>query len=247
MSLLAARGVSKRFGGLQALSEIDFDIEPGEIVGLIGPNGAGKSTLINAITGVYPPDAGTIHFDGHALVGLAADRIARLGVARTFQIPQPFGSLSCLENVVVGLLFAGKGSSVEAATAEARAILEFVGLGEKAALGPASLTIVDLRKLELARALATGARLLLLDEINTGLTAAEIAEAIRLIERVKQRGTAILMVEHLVRVIMGACERIIVLDFGRKIAEGTPDEIARNPAVIRAYLGGQRGGGDAGR
>jgi len=247
VSLLAVRRVSKRFGGLQALSEIDFDIGPGEIVGLIGPNGAGKSTLINVIAGVYPPEAGTIHFDGHELTGLAPDRITRLGVGRTFQVPQPFGSLSCLENVVVGLLFAGRALSMEAATAGARAVLDFVGLGDKAALSPGSLTIVDLRKLELARAIATGARLLLLDEINTGLTASEITEAIGLIERVRRQGTAIVMVEHLVRIIMSACERIVVLDFGRKIAEGTPDEIGRNPAVISAYLGKQRGGRDAGR
>ncbi len=247
MSLLAVQRVSKRFGGLRALSDVDLDIAPGEIVGLIGPNGAGKSTLINAITGVYQPDAGSILLDGRDLRRLTPDRIAGLGVGRTFQVPQPFGSLSCLDNVAVGLLFGGKAASVEAASGESRAMLDFVGLGAKAELAPQSLTLVDLRRLELARALATGTRLLLLDEINTGLTPSEITEAIRLIEAVRRRGTAILMVEHLVRIIMAVCERIVVLDFGRKIAEGTPAEISSHPEVIRAYLGGHRQGDDAGR
>jgi branched-chain amino acid transport system ATP-binding protein len=245
VSLLEVRRVSKRFGGLQALSGVDCEIAGGEIVGLIGPNGAGKSTLLNTITGVYPTDGGTIRFDGHDLAGLPPDRITRLGIGRTFQIPQPLGSLSCLDNVAVAALFGGRAAGVEAAADEARAILDFVGLSGKAPLPPQSLTIVDLRRLELARALATGARLLLLDEINTGLTASEITEAIRLIRRVRDRGTAILMVEHLVRLIMSVCDRVVVLDFGRKIAEGTPDEVGRNPEVIRAYLGQQRGGADA--
>ncbi len=237
--------MSKHFGGLQALSGVDCEIPAGEIVGLIGPNGAGKSTLLNAIAGVHPPDAGTIRFDGHDLAGLPPDRITRLGIGRTFQVPQPLGSLSCLDNVAVAALFGGRAAGVEAAADEARAILDFVGLAGKALLPPQSLTIVDLRRLELARALATGARLLLLDEINTGLTAPEITEAIRLIQRVRDRGATILMVEHLVRLIMSVCDRVVVLDFGCKIAEGTPDEVGRNPDVIRAYLGPQRGGADA--
>jgi len=237
--------VSKHFGGLQALSGVDFEIPAGEIVGLIGPNGAGKSTLLNAITGVHPPDTGTIRFDGHDLAGLPPDRITRLGIGRTFQVPQPLGSLSCLDNVAVAALFGGRAASVEAAADEAHAILDFVGLAGKALLPPQGLTIVDLRRLELARALATRARLLLLDEINTGLTASEMTEAIRLIQRVRDRGATILMVEHLVRLIMSVCDRVVVLDFGSKIAEGTPDEIGRNPDVIRAYLGQPRGGGDA--
>lgn len=247
MSLLVARGLTKRFGGLVALRDVDFQIAPEEIVGLIGPNGAGKSTLVNAITGVYPPDGGEIQFNGHDLARLGPDRITQLGIARTFQIPQPFPSLSCLDNVLVGLLFGGRPPAPEAATKQARAVLDFVGLGERAGEIPHSLTIVELRRLELARALASGARLLLLDEINAGLTAAEIGEAVRLIQRVRAQGTAILMVEHVMRIIMAVCERIIVLDFGRKIAEGTPEEIARNPDVIRAYLGARREGRDAGR
>ena len=245
MSLLEVRRLSKHFGGLRALSDVDFEIAPGEIVGLIGPNGAGKSTLINAITGVHPPDAGTIRFDGRDLAGLPPDRITRLGIGRTFQIPQPLGSLSCLDNVAVAALFGRRVAGVEAAADEARATLDVVGLAGKALASPQSLTIVELRRLELARALATGARLLLLDEINTGLTPSEIVQAIRLIQRVRDRGATILMVEHLVRLIMSVCDRIVVLDFGRKIAEGAPAEIGRNPEVIRAYLGRQRGGSDA--
>ncbi len=247
MSLLTVRGLTKRFGGLVALRDVEFQIGQGEIVGLIGPNGAGKSTLINTLTGVHPPDGGEIRFNGHDLARLSPDRINRLGIARTFQVPQPFASLSCLENVLVGLRFGGRPPAPEAATHQARAILDFVGLGTRSGEAPHSLTIVELRRLELARALASGARLLLLDEINAGLTAAEIGEAARLIRRVREQGTSIVLVEHVMRIIMAVCERIIVLDFGRKIADGPPDEIARNPEVIRAYLGARRENRDAGR
>lgn len=240
MSLLSVRGVTKRFGGLVALDQVDFEIRPGEVVGLIGQNGAGKSTLINTITGVYKPDAGAIAFAGQDLARLSPDRITKLGIARTFQIPQPFGSLTALDNVAVGLVFGRQAAGVDEARESGRAVLDFVGLGDKAGLSPQSLNIVELRKLELARALASGARLLLLDEINAGLTATQIQEAVALIGRLRERGVAILMVEHLMRIIMAVCERIVVLDFGRKIAEGTPVDIASNPEVISAYLGASR-------
>jgi branched-chain amino acid transport system ATP-binding protein len=243
MSLLAGRGVTKSFGGLAALGGVDFDIREGETVGLIGPNGAGKTTLINAITGVHPPDGGVISFGGHDITHLPPERIARLGVARTFQIPQPFPTLTTLENVMVGVAFGGRGAALDAAQARAREVLGFVGLGDKAALSPQSLSIVELRKLELARALGSGARLLLLDEIHAGLTPGEMGEAIALIERLRARGLAIVMVEHLMRIIMTVCQRIIVLHFGKKIAEGTPAEVARHPAVVRAYLGEGRARG----
>ncbi|MBI2462474.1 MAG: ABC transporter ATP-binding protein [Candidatus Rokubacteria bacterium] len=249
-SLLRGRGITKSFGGLLALDRVDLEVGAGEVVGLIGQNGAGKTTLINAITGVHRPDAGSITFDGQELTRLAPDRIARLGIARTFQIPQPFPTLTILENAMVALVFGPRASGLAEAEARARTILESVGLGGKADLPPDHLNIVELRKLELARALASGARLLLLDEINAGLTAAEIQEAIALIEGLRRQGLAILMVEHVMRVILRVCERIIVLHFGRKIAEGTPREIAGDPAVITAYLGARRaaGGGDrAGR
>lgn len=249
-SLLRGRGITKSFGGLLALDRVDLEVGAGEVVGLIGQNGAGKTTLINAITGVHRPDAGSITFDGQELTRLAPDRIARLGIARTFQIPQPFPTLTTLENAMVALVFGPRASGLAEAEARARTILESVGLGGKADLPPDHLNIVELRKLELARALASGARLLLLDEINAGLTATEIQEAIALIEGLRRQGLAILMVEHVMRVILRVCERIIVLHFGRKIAEGTPREIAGDPAVITAYLGARReaGGGDrAGR
>ena len=241
MSLLRGQGVTKIFGGLVALSDVDFEIREGEIVGLIGQNGAGKTTLINTITGVYKPDRGSITFDSRELTRLSPDRITKLGITRTFQIPQPFPTLSALENVVVGLVFGRKACGLDDAEARARTILEVVGLSGKAGLLPQSLSIAELRKLELARALASGARLLLLDEINAGLTSLEMTEAIGLIEKLRGAGLTILMVEHVMRIIMRVCERIIVLHFGKKIAEGTPREIAGDPEVIKAYLGERRG------
>lgn len=246
MSLLAGRGVTKRFGGLLALAGLDFEVRAGEVVGLIGQNGAGKTTLLNTITGVSRPEAGSISFDGHELTRLAPDRIARLGIARTFQIPQPFPTLTVLENVMVPLAFGPRAFPLAEAEPRARAVLEAVGLGAKADLLPGALTIAELRRLELARALAPGARLLLLDEINAGLTGAEIREAVRLVERLRAEGLTVLMVEHVMRVVMSVSDRIIVLHFGAKIAEGTPAEIAGDAAVIRAYLGERREAGRAG-
>jgi branched-chain amino acid transport system ATP-binding protein len=247
MSLLVGRGITKRFGGLSALAGVDLEIQPGEIVGLIGQNGAGKTTLINIITGVVKPDAGEIRFEGRPLTGLPPHRIARRGVARTFQIPQPFPTLTVLQNVMVGLVFGGRGLGMAAAAAEARTTLEVVGLADRADRRPPDLTVMELRRLELARALAAGARLLLLDEINAGLTSPEIADAIALIERLRASGLTILMVEHVMRIIMRVCQRVIVLHFGAKIADAPPAQIAHHPDVIRAYLGTRRGddGADA--
>ena len=250
MSLLAGRGVTKRFGGLVALDRLDFEVRQGEVVGLIGQNGAGKTTLLNTITGVYRPEEGSITFDGRELTRLGPDRIARLGIARTFQIPQAFPSLTALENVMVPLAFGPPACPLAEAEVRAGAALDAVGLGGKAGVLPRALTIAELRRLELARTLASGARLILLDEINAGLTGAEIREAVDLIERLRGQGMTVLMVEHVMRVIMSVSERIIVLHFGTKIAEGTPAEIARDLGVIRAYLGerrGARGADPAGR
>ena len=246
MSLLRIRGVTKGFGGLAALASVDLDVREGETVGLIGPNGAGKTTLINAITGVHPPDRGSIALDGHELTRLSPPRITRLGIARTFQIPQPFSGLTTLENVMVGVAFGGHAAALGEAARRARELLAFVGLGDKAAASPQSLSIVELRKLELARALGSGARLLLLDEIHAGLTPAEMSQAIALIERLHAQGVAIVMVEHLMRIIMTVCQRVVVLHLGTKIAEGTPAEIARNPDVVRAYLGERHAGARTG-
>lgn len=240
MSLLQGRGITKRFGGLVALADVDFEVHEGEIVGLIGQNGAGKTTLINTIAGAHQPDGGSITFDGHELARLSPDRITRLGVARTFQIPQPFPSLTVLENVTVGLVFGRQACRTDEAEARARPLLEAVGLAGKADLLPQGLTIVQLRRLELARAVASGARLLLLDEINAGLTGSEMQEAVLLVRKLREGGLTILMVEHVMRIVMRVCERIIVLHFGRKLADGTPEEIARNPQVVDAYLGERR-------
>lgn len=240
MTRLCGTGVTKRFGGLVALAGVDFEVGAGEIVGLIGQNGAGKTTLINVIAGVYQPDAGSITLDGQPLTRLGPDRITRLGVARTFQIPQPFPSLTILENVMVGLVFGREACRPGDAAQQARPVLDAVGLAGKADLRPTSLTVVELRKLELARALASGARVLLLDEINAGLTAAEMQEAVALIRTLREGGIGILMVEHVMRIVMQVCERIIVLHFGRKIADGTPAEIAADPDVVAAYLGERR-------
>ncbi len=242
MSLVRCQGVTKSFGGLRALNAVELEIRAGEIVGLIGPNGAGKSTFINAITGVHRPEAGSITFDGHELTRLPPERITRLGVARTFQIPQPFHTLTVLENVMVGAAFGRGGAALRDAEDQAAELLGFVGLAGKAGARADALTIAELRRLELARALGSGARLLLLDEIHAGLNPREQQDAQALLERLRSRGVTIVMVEHLMRIIMAVCERIVVLDFGRKIADGRPEEIAADPEVIRAYLGERRAG-----
>jgi len=247
VTLLRARGVCKSFGGLLALSGVDLDVSEGEVLGLIGPNGAGKTTLINAISGVHRPDRGSILFDGRELTRLAPERIVRLGVARTFQTPRPFPTLSVLENVMVGVAFGRRAAARAAAEAEARALLEFVGLGDRAELEPQRLTIGELRRLELARALGSGARLLLLDEIHAGLTPRELEDAAALLGRLRARGVTVVMVEHVMRIVLTVCDRLVVLDFGRKIAEGAPAAVTADPAVVRAYLGeGRSPAGDPG-
>jgi branched-chain amino acid transport system ATP-binding protein len=237
--LLEVKGLSRYFGGLEALKDVDFNIGEGEILGLIGPNGAGKTTLFNVIGGVYRPDRGTVRFKGENIAGLEPYQICRRGMSRTFQIPKPFRNLSVLDNVTAGVVF-GKQSlkKVGRGKEKAREILQFMGLSGKEGHLPGGLTIADLKRLELARALATSPDLLLLDEVVAGLNPSETADAMQLIEKIKNElGLTIFMIEHVMKAVMSISDRIIVLQYGQKIAEGTPQEIAENSKVVDAYLG----------
>ena len=235
--LLEVQGVGRRFGGLQALTDVSFTLHPGEIAGLIGPNGAGKTTLVNVLTGVNRPDAGTIRFMGHPIARMAAHRIARRGIARTFQVVQPFPKMTVLENVAAGALFAGGASSVKAALARGMECLDYTGLARHAQTPAAQLTLADRKRLELAKGLATNPRLLLLDEVNAGLNPAEIDQGLLLIQRIASDGITILLIEHLMKVVLGACSRILVLHHGALIADGTPRQVVSDPLVAEAYLG----------
>lgn len=238
MPLLAAIGVSKYFGRLAALNGIDVTVEPGEIVGLIGPNGAGKSTLVNVITGMEAPTAGRVEFAGSDITGRRPPAIARLGIARTFQIAQPFRNMSVRQNVAVPVLFrAGAARGVAEALRLADEVLETVGLTAKRDLPARALTTPDLRRLELAKAIALRPRLMLLDEVMAGLTPAETDAEMALLRRVNSQGITLLVIEHVLRVVMGLCRRVVVLHHGSKIAEGSPRQVTSDPAVIAAYLG----------
>ncbi|MDR1710230.1 MAG: ABC transporter ATP-binding protein [Candidatus Accumulibacter sp.] len=233
--LLEVDNLGKRFGGLAANEGISFGLDAGQIVGLIGPNGAGKTTLFNCVAGFFPPSEGSIRFLGEDVTGASAEQMARLGVARTFQIVRSFGSMTVTENVMVGAMLRTK--RVAAARARALEALEFCALKARADDAAASLTVAEQRRLELARALASEPRLLLLDETMAGLTPAEVRDAVRLVKQIQSRGIACLVVEHVMEGIMPIADHMVVLDYGRKIAEGTPLEISRNPAVLAAYLG----------
>ncbi len=238
MPLLLAEEVTKRFGRLVAVDRVDLAIEPGEIVGLIGPNGAGKTTLVNLVTGMESLTGGSLVFEGHALGGLRPAAIARLGIARTFQIAQPFRNMTVRQNVAVPALFrAAPAARVGAALVEADGILDTVGLRPKRDLPARALTTPDLRRLELAKALALRPRLLLLDEVMAGLTSTEVDAAVAMLRRVNTQGIALLVIEHVLRAVMGLCHRVVVLHHGRKIAEGTPEKVTADSAVIEAYLG----------
>jgi len=235
VSLLSVAGLSKRFGGVAANRDVSFDVAPGELVGIIGPNGAGKSTLFDLITGFTPPDSGQVRFDDRLITGLRPDEISRLGVARTFQKLRPFGEMTVLDNVMVGAF--QKTADVDAARDTARRTLESVGLGDRTAAYARSLSTGQRKRLELARALASGPRLLLLDEVTGGVDQATIPGLVRLVRDLHAAGLALVVIEHNMRVIMELSQRIVALQLGEVIASGVPADIVRDRRVIDAYLG----------
>lgn len=232
---LVVRDLSKRFGGLRAVSELSFSVDEGETLALIGPNGAGKTTSFNLITGYYRPDGGSVVAFGREIVGLAPYDICAYGLARTFQVARPFGKMTVLANVMTGAFLRDR--RVEPARRRAEEALEFVGLTAKAQTFARDLTTIDQRRLELARALVTEPRILMLDEVMAGLNPAEIDQAVALVGRLARRGLTIVIVEHVMRAIMAVARRIVVLDHGQKIAEGLPRDVVANQEVVRAYLG----------
>jgi len=245
MPILEGRGVTRYFGGLAAVSNVDFTVDQGEILGLIGPNGAGKTTLFNLISAALPLSSGEIRFKGRKINGLKPHQICRMGVSRTFQETKVFPNMPVLQNVLLGAFF-GTPTHVSGATAasESNQALEFVGLSEMSATPINDLTLVNQKRVEVARALATKPELLLLDELMAGLTSTEVSEAMELVTRIRDTGITIFMVEHVMKAIMGICERIIVLHHGEKITEGIPKEITGNKQVIEIYLGeGAHAGG----
>ena len=235
--ILELEGLSKSFGGVQAVKNVSFSLGQGEIVGLIGPNGAGKTTLINLITGVFPVSGGKIIFQGKDVTGQRPFQAARRGLARTFQIVQPFSAMTVLENVVAGALFAGAAPSRAEAEREAMAHLDFVGLATEAKRPAASLTLPSRKRLELAKSLAMKPKVLLLDEVNAGLNTAEIDKALEIIRRISARGVTIVIVEHLMKVVLSLSQRIVVLHHGELISAGKSDEVVNDPRVVEAYLG----------
>jgi branched-chain amino acid transport system ATP-binding protein len=237
MSLLELSSVTKRFGGLTAVDNVTFNVEQGEIFGLIGPNGAGKSTLLNCLAGATRPNGGTVRLDGHDTTGLPADRMCRLGIGRTFQIPRPFPRMSVLENVTVAATFGDPHAEPGAATKQARRMLEYVDFPRPVDTIAGHLNAVQLKRLDLARALASKPKLLFLDEFASGLTPSELAPVATLLRRVRDDGVTIVMVEHVMRIIMDLCQNLAVLQYGQLIAHGDAATVAQDEKVLEAYLG----------
>jgi len=240
---LQIAGITKKFGGLTALDNVSLDVEPGTILGLIGPNGAGKTTLFNCINGTLPTDSGKIFFDGSEITGKKSYKIAQLGIARSYQIEQPFGRMTTQQNAMVGGFC--KTDSFEQAHEYAAQALRLVGLGHKSEIPARHLNIGERKKLEIAKALSTQPKLLLLDEVMAGLTPTEVAEMVRIIKTVNESGVTIIIIEHIMEAVMALSKRVAVLNFGKKIMEGSPREVGENPAVIEAYFGVDEESADA--
>jgi branched-chain amino acid transport system ATP-binding protein len=235
--LLAIDNVTRTFRGVRAVDGVSLAVQTGEIVGLIGPNGAGKTTLVNVITGVHPATAGSIRFAGQGITRLKPNRIARLGISRTFQIVQPFPRMTVGENIAAGALFAGVARSIAEATDKARALAERVGLSDSIDRPAETLTLARRKRLELAKGLAMAPRLLMLDEVNAGLNASEIDDALTLIRGIAESGVTIIVIEHLMKVVLSISSRLVVLHHGQLIADGPPQQVVRDRAVAEAYLG----------
>ena len=237
MRILEASGVTKTFGGRAAVSQVEAHVNEGEILGLIGPNGAGKTTFFNMISGAITPDSGTILFNGQKISGLKPNQICRMGIARTFQAAKNFPSMTVHENALMGSLFGKPGQLHDAALLEVDEVLKFVGLADQRDRAIQDITLASQKRLEVARALATKPKLLLLDETMAGLNPTEVDEAMDLVKRIRASGITIVMIEHVMKAIMNICDRIVVLHHGEKIAEGPPAEIATSKTVIEVYLG----------
>jgi ABC-type branched-subunit amino acid transport system ATPase component len=240
VALLEVERVSKSFGGVRAVSDVSLTLEPGELVGVMGPNGSGKTTLLNLVAGALRPDGGRIRLDGLDIGGLPPHRVCASGIARTFQLVRPFGGLSALDNVMVARLYGRARGPASGAAPEAERLLRLVGLADRAHTPSRNLTLIDRKRLELARALATGPRVLLLDEFMAGLNPAETASAMALVRGVGAEGITVLMVEHIVWALMDLARRIVVLSAGEKIADAPPEAVATDAAVVEVYLGSDR-------